>query len=162
MYVYLFSSILRELFYEHRVSGIDDSTKKYLQVLDRTRTQAVVYEQKVLRMSEEVVRSIGFFMDYSLNDEWKDIPDLVKDLEGASASWQLLIEMHLSIVVELNLKKNEVEARVGLQSLIERYIGDSARLKEIAAENSQEAREIREGARQLADLTFGISTNLAT
>ena len=116
------------------MTGQDDATKTYLEVRDSTRQNAVVYTEKLLPLSEKVVRSIGFFADYFEDlefEDWADcLDDLIDDVQKAEGFCNLLKHMHNTMITDL--KKNEDKAIVGiemLQKMSLQYERDSKELK---------------------------------
>ena len=144
------------------MTGQDDATKTYLEVRDSTRQNAVVYTEKLLPLSEKVVRSIGFFADYFEDlefEDWADcLDDLIDDVEKAEGFCNLLKHMHNTMITDL--KKNEDKAIVGiemLQKMSLQYERDSKELKMKAAEQTSSAQTARAWGLVLAPLTVGVS-----
>eukprot|EP00092_Neocalanus_flemingeri_P050756 GFUD01058778.1.p1 GENE.GFUD01058778.1~~GFUD01058778.1.p1 ORF type:complete len:364 (+),score=114.15 GFUD01058778.1:72-1163(+) len=157
-----FSNSLRHLFNESKVTGQDDATKKFLEVRDNTRQNAVVYTEKLLPLSEKVVRSIGYFADYFEDLEFEDwsecLDDLIDDVEKAEGFCDLLKHMHNTMIT--NLKANEDKAKVGIEMLEKmslQYERDSQDLKSKALERTDSAETTRTWGNIFAPLTMGIS-----
>eukprot|EP00092_Neocalanus_flemingeri_P004017 GFUD01004324.1.p1 GENE.GFUD01004324.1~~GFUD01004324.1.p1 ORF type:complete len:328 (+),score=100.53 GFUD01004324.1:343-1326(+) len=143
-----FSRSLRKIFNETKVTGQDDATKTYMEVRDNTRQNAVVYTEKLLPLSEQVVRSIGYFADYFQDLEFEDwvecLDDLIHDVEKAEGFCNLLKHMHNTMIS--NLKKNEDKARVGIELLEKmalQYQVDSLELQNKAMEKTSTAESAR-------------------
>ena len=58
----IFASSMRELYAGVKVT--DQDKEIFLRVRDIVRQNGIVYINKVLPMTEEVIRSIGFFADF--------------------------------------------------------------------------------------------------
>ena len=59
-----FSTALRHLYNTYQVTGMDDATKTVLEVRDNTRRNALVYTEKILPVTEQVIRSVGMLIVY--------------------------------------------------------------------------------------------------
>ena len=77
-----------------QVSGKTDATRKFLEVRNNTRRNAVVYKDKILPLTEDVIRHIKFFVDTFLDfdyDEWTEgLEDILDDIDKGIALCQIL------------------------------------------------------------------------
>merc|ERR1712210_61283 len=93
----IFSSSLRKLYATAKVTDQDKETRNFLAVRDSVRQNGIVYITKVLPMTEEVIRAIGFFADYFTDlefDDWSDcLEDLMKNQDKAEVSVTELTKM---------------------------------------------------------------------
>lgn len=135
---------MRQLFNESKVTGQDAATESFLEVMDRTRQNAVVYAEQLLPLSEEVVRSIGYCADYFKDlefDDWVEcLDDIIADVGKAEGFCNLLKHMHKTMIVDL--KKNEDKAIVGIEMLEQmkiQYDRESVDLKRKATEKKDSA-----------------------
>ena len=134
-----FSSMIRSLYSTNQVTARDNGTRTFLGVRDNTRRNAAVYKDKVLPLTEEVIRHIGFFadsfIDFDFNDWAESLDDTIKDIEKSIGFCEILRQMHNTIVEDL--KRNEDKAKIGIQQMgdmAKRYEEMAARLKAKAAE----------------------------
>ena len=81
-------------FFINQVTGNDDVTKTFLEVRDDTRRSAAIYKDRVLPLTESVVRHIGNFADSFLDfsfDEWVNIlDDTISEIETSIGFCALL------------------------------------------------------------------------
>lgn len=139
-----FSSMIRSLYSVNKVTGDDKGTKIFIEVRDSTRRNAIVYKDKVLPLTEEVIRHIGMFADSFVDfdyDEWSEgLPDILSDITKAITFCDMIKQLHLAIIEDL--KKNEDKAVIGIEKLGEM----SKQYAEKAAELNKKARELRDTA----------------
>ena len=114
-----FSSMTRSLFGVNQVTGQDEGSKTFLEVRDNVRRNAAIYKDKVLPLTEEVVRHIGFFadsfLDFDFNDWTECLKDTISDIDKGIGFCMILSQMHLAIIEDL--KRNEDKAEVGIQMM---------------------------------------------
>ena len=114
-----FSSMTRSLFGVNQVTGQDEGSKTFLEVRDDVRRSAAIYKDKVLPLTEEVVRHIGFFADsfleFDFNDWTECLKDTISDIDKGIGFCMILSQMHLAIIEDL--KRNEDKAEVGIQMM---------------------------------------------
>ena len=158
-----FSSMIRSLYSTNQVTARDDGTRTFLGVRDNTRRNAAVYKDKVLPLTEEVIRHIGFFADSFIDfdfDDWAEgLEDIIGDIDKAIGFCEILRQMHVTIVQDL--KKNEDKAKVGIQQLgkmAQQYEDMAAGLKVKAKELETTADAKRFWGAITAVITVGIST----
>lgn len=140
----IFSRNLRSLYTEYQVTTKDESTKTFLEVRDSARKNGVVYANKILPMTETVIRSIADFSDYFSDldfDDWTDcLDDIIADVEKAQGVCDILKMMHNTIIVDL--KKNEDKAAVGitlLKKMADQYEEEERKILINAKEEMEEA-----------------------
>ena len=161
-----FSWVMRQLFNESQVTGLDDATRTFLQVRDSTRQQAMIYVKKVLPDTEQVIRQLSEYLDCYMDldfDDWAgSLSDTLNDLVQVKKKCQFLRTMYMEIIE--TLKKNEDKAIVGiawLQTLREDYERQTRELEEKAEESKNNRnRSLLIGA-ILAPVTFGVSALIA-
>ena len=85
----------------NQVSKDDGGTRIFLEVKE-VRRNAVVYKDKVLPLTEEVIRHIGSFadsfLDFDFNDWVEGLEETVKDMDKAIGFCKILSQMHLTII----------------------------------------------------------------
>ena len=158
----IFSSSLRKLYATAKVTDQDKETKNFLAVRDSVRQNGIVYVNKVLPMTEEVIRAIGFFADYFTDlefDDWSDcLEDIIGDIEKAIGVCDILKHYHNSIIVDL--MKNQDKANVSITELTkmkERYREEEQELMAKAQAHKIEAANARDYSVWGAIFSFGIS-----
>ena len=158
----IFSSSLRKLYATAKVTDQDKETRNFLAVRDSVRQNGIVYITKVLPMTEEVIRAIGFFADYFTDlefDDWSDcLEDIIGDIEKAIAVCDILKQYHNSIIKDL--MKNQDKANVSVTELTkmkERYRVQEQELMDQAKAHKIEAAKERDYSVWGAILSFGIS-----
>ena len=158
-----FSSMTRSLFGVNQVTGQDDGSKTFLEVRDNVRRNGAIYKDKVLPLTEEVVRHIGFFadsfLDFDFNDWTESLEDTISDIDKAIGFCMILRQMHLNISEEL--KRNEDKAEVGIH-MMDRMASEYQKMSEELERNARMCKESAE-AKQFwgavtGAFTFGIST----
>merc|ERR1711892_218405 len=145
----MFGQTIRSFYTVNQVSGKEART--FLEVRDNTRKNGIVYADKVLPLTEEVVRSIGVYMNYFTDldfEEWSEcLEDIIDELTTAHTCCQILKQMHNTIIVDL--KKNQDKAIVGIEmmnKMTELYKGTS---EELRNEIKQEQKEIEQGQKEI-------------
>lgn len=158
----MFSSSLRKLYATAKVTDQTKETRNFLAVRDSVRQNGIVYITKVLPMTEEVIRAIGFFSDYFTDlefDDWSDcLDDIIGDVEKANEVCTILKQYHNSIIKDL--MKNEDKANVSLTELTkmkEQYKVQEQKLMEQAQAHKKEAAKERDYSMWGAVFSFGIS-----
>lgn len=171
-----FGGALRTLYSTELVTGNDPSVKTFIEVRDNTRNNAMVYSEKVLPMTEEVVQIIGFFATYftSLSfEDWEEcLDETIEDLTKAQAFCEMLKQMHNTIIIDL--KRHEDKANLGINAMEKmdkkveeelkkmrdatvHKIVESAFLEKFAEEADSEAKDKLWWGKVLAPITLGIS-----
>jgi len=114
-----FSTTLHALYNAYQVTGLDEATETFLEVRDNTRRNALVYAEKVLPITEDVIREIGmfiyFFTDLDFDDWTECLDDMISGLIRAEEDCDKLKHLHNTIIVDL--KMNEDKAVKGIQML---------------------------------------------
>ena len=144
----------------NQVTKEDEGTRIFLEVREEVRRNAVVYKDKVLPLTEEVIRHIGSFADSFLDldfDDWVEgLEETVKDMDKAIGFCKILSQMHLTIIEDLCLV-----AEVGIKMMEKMAL----EYKEMSKELEKRAQECKESADDkrfwgnvTGVLTLGIST----
>jgi len=114
-----FSLSMRALYGEQKISSDTDDTKDFIAVRNNTRRNAVLYTNAILPKSEEVISSIGFFLDYFELlefEDWQDcLEDQITEIDTSVDKCKLMTQMHNGLIG--NLKKDEDKAYVGIERL---------------------------------------------
>merc|ERR1711934_600720 len=162
----IFSSSLRKLYATAKVTDQDKETRNFLAVRDSVRQNGIVYINKVLPMTEEVIRAIGFFADYFTDlefDDWSDcLEDIIGDIEKAIGVCDILKQYHNSIIKDL--MRNQDKANVSVTELTkmkERYRVQEQELMDQAQAHKIEAAKERDYSVWGAIFSFGISAALS-
>jgi len=163
----IFSSSLRKLYATAKVTDQDKETKNFLAVRDSVRQNGIVYVNKVLPMTEEVIRAIGFFADYFTDlefDDWSDcLEDIIGDVEKAIVVCDILKQYHNSIIKDL--MKNQDKANVSITELNKmkaRYREEEQELMAQAQAHRIEAENSRNYSVWGAIFFLGISAIVST
>jgi len=156
-----FSAGLRQLFNEFKVTGNDDATRKFVEIRDKTRQQAMVYTKQVLPVSEMAIKAISSYMDcykdLDFNDWAESLEDILEELKEAQGVCELLRLMHINIIVEM--KKNSDAALVGvkqLENLQRDYEQQKQKLLNEADQRAKAARTSRTVGAIFGVFTLGI------
>ena len=155
--------VMMVIMFVNQVTNEDEGTRIFLEVREEVRRNAVVYKDKVLPLTEEVIRHIGSFADSFLDldfDDWVEgLEETIKDMDKAVGFCKILSQMHLTIVEDL--KRNEEKAEVGIK-IMEKM---ALEYKEMSKELEKRAQECKESADDkrfwgnvTGVLTLGIST----
>ena len=144
------------------MTGQDEGSKTFLEVRDNVRMNAAIYKDKVLPLTEEIVRHIGFFADSFLDfdfDDWAEgLEDILGDIDKAIGFCMILRQMHLTISEQL--KRNEDKAEVGIQ-MMDKMASDYQKMSEElerSARTCKGSAEVKKFWGNLTGpLTFGIS-----
>merc|ERR1719186_1354311 len=122
----MFSAGLKDLFSTKRVTKEVDGTKKFFQLRNDVRKNAVVYSNKILPVTEEVVRAIGFHADYFEDldfEEWSEnLQEIIEDLEESEDRCAMLHYMHMTILENLSTTSDDAnEALISMEDLKTKY-----------------------------------------
>ena len=121
-----FTQTLRSLYLENMVVQRTEATERFIEIRDNVAKNTLVYANKVLPLTQEVIRSIAFFADTfnSLElEDWNDcLDDIVDELEKAQGLCDLLKMMHNTIIQDLMKNKDKAEVSIELlQKLKDNY-----------------------------------------
>ena len=147
----------------NQVTNEDEGTRIFLEVREEVRRNAIVYKDKVLPLTEEVIRHIGSFadslLDFDFNDWVEGLEETIKDMDKAIGFCKILSQLHHTIVEDL--KRNEDNAEVGIKMMEKMAL----EYKEMSKELEKRAQECKESADDkrfwgnvTGVLTLGIST----
>lgn len=153
---------MRILYNQSAVSPEHECASKFLALRDQTRKNALIYTDKLLPKSEDVVRKIKAYA-YEIKsfdfEEWEEnLEEITEEVTEGEKACKLLMKMHEKLIVEL--KKNEDDAVVGIEELDKLrniYEEDKKKLLETASEH-QRNKEWWDGQWWW---TFGINTIIA-
>jgi len=156
-----FSLGLKDLFSTKRVTEKAE-TKKFLKVRDDVRKNAVVYSNKILPVTEEVVRAIGFHADYFEDldfEEWSEnLQEIIEDLEESEDRCAMLHYMHMTILENLSTTSDDAnEALISMEDLKTKYEEKAEQLVAEARILQQSADGTRAIGKLFSGFTFGIS-----
>jgi hypothetical protein len=120
MYILVnFSSAMRELHNQKTISGDDESTRKFLELRDQTRLNALIYARKILPKSDEVVSKIKTFANDITNCEYAEwqasLSEIIQKITNSVEACQQLMNLHECLITEF--KRSEDNAHVGLEAL---------------------------------------------
>ena len=113
------SGTMRVLYNQSAISPEYECAEKFLELRDRTRKNALIYTDKLLPKSEDVVRKIKAYA-YEINlfnfEEWEEsLEEITEEMTEAEKDCNLLMKMHEKLMVDL--KKCEDDAVVGIEEL---------------------------------------------
>lgn len=115
----IFSLCMRSLYSDQAVGTSSEGARKFRELRDKTRNDAVVYLKGVLPLSTKVVSSISEYFEYyeALEyEEWREmLSDILEETVGYKEMCQALLQMHEDILVPL--KQREDQAGVILKEL---------------------------------------------
>ena len=115
----IFSLCMRSLYSDQAVGTNSKGARKFRELRDKTRNDAMVYLKGVLPLSTKVVSAISeYFECYEAleYEEWREmLSDILKETIGYREMCQALLKMHEDILVPL--KEREDQARVIVKEL---------------------------------------------
>ena len=101
----------------NQVTKEDEGTRIFLEVREEVRRNAVVYKDKVLPWTEELIRHIGSFadsfLDFDSNDWVEGLEETIKDMDKAIGFCKILSQMHIAIIEDLKRNEDKAEVRGG-------------------------------------------------
>ena len=110
----IFSLCMRSLYSDQAVGTNSEGARKFRELRDKTRNDAMVYLKGVLPLSTKLVSSVSEYFEYyeALEyEEWHEmLSDILKETVGYREMCQALLKMHEDILVPL--KEREDQARV--------------------------------------------------
>ena len=115
----IFSLCMRSLYSDEALGTSSEGARKFRELRDKTRNDAMVYLKGVLPLSTKLVSSISEYFEYyeALEyEEWrKMLSDILEETIGYRQLCQALLQMHEDILVPL--KEREDQARVIIEEL---------------------------------------------
>ncbi|KAJ8041217.1 hypothetical protein HOLleu_11964 [Holothuria leucospilota] len=114
-----FSLGMRALYAEGEVSSREESGRKFNQLRDDTKRDALVYINGVLPVSTTLVRSIKEFFEYYQElsmDEWKEnLSEIIEEVKGYRQCCEEVVRLHEDILT--SLKKRQDQAKILVNEL---------------------------------------------
>jgi len=122
----IFSLTMRSLYAEKAVGTDHELARRFRELRDKTRDDAMVYLKGILPTSTKFVASISEYFEYyeALEyDEWVDmIKDILEETVGYRGLCEALLKMHEDILVPLKKRKDEANIMVTkFKGLTEEY-----------------------------------------
>lgn len=115
----IFSLCMRSLYSDQAVGTNSEGARKFRELRDNTRNDAMVYLKGVLPLSTKLVSSISEYFEYyeALEyEEWREmLSDILEETVGYREMCQALLKMHEDILVPL--KEREDQARLIVKEL---------------------------------------------
>ena len=115
----IFSLYMKALYADQAIDTSTEGARKFRELLDKSRNDAMVYLKGHLTLSNKLVSSISEYFEYyeALEyEEWvKMLSDILEETIGYRELCQALLKMHEDILV--SFKKREDHARVIIQEL---------------------------------------------
>ncbi|CAH3033920.1 unnamed protein product [Pocillopora meandrina] len=115
----IFSLCMRSLYSDGALGTSSEGARKFRELRDNTRNDAMVYLKGVLPLSTKLVSSISDYFEYygALEyEEWREmLSDILEETTGYRELCQTLLQMHEDILVPL--KEREDQARVIIEEL---------------------------------------------
>ena len=115
----IFSLCMRSLYSDQAVGTDSEGARKFRELRNKTRNDAMVYLKGVLPLSTKLVSSISEYFEYyeALEyEEWREmLSDILEETIGYREMCQALLKMHEDILVPL--KEREDQARVIVKEL---------------------------------------------
>ena len=115
----IFSLCMRSLYSDQALGTNSKGARKFRELRDKTRNDAMVYLKGVLPLSTKLVSSISEYFEYyeALEyEEWREmLSDILEETIGYREMCQALLKMHEDILVPL--KEREDQARVIVKEL---------------------------------------------
>lgn len=115
----IFSLCMRSLYSDQAVGTDSEGARKFRELRDNTRNDAMVYLKGVLPLSTKLVSSIRDYFEYyeALEyEEWREmLSDILEETIGYREMCQALLKMHEDILVPL--KEREDQARLIVEEL---------------------------------------------
>ena len=122
----MFSLTMRSLYTEKAVGNDDEPAKRFRELRDKTRDDAMVYLKGILPTSTKFVASISEYFEYyeALEyEEWVDmISDILEETVGYRGLCEAVLKMHEDILVPLKKRKDAANIMVTeFKDLTEEY-----------------------------------------
>jgi len=143
-----FSEGLLSLYTTNQVTGTDDDAKKFLQVRDEVRTNAIVYRDRVLPLTERAVTQISNVMAYFSDlefDDWADnIMEHLDDVNKGMVILAYIQLLHDSINTSLIESREKAKlAKIGMDRMHKKYAAVVQELEERAKKHRKTAADAR-------------------
>lgn len=133
----IFSLTMRSLYAEKAVGTDNKLARRFRELRDKTRDDAMVYLKGILPTSTKFVASISEYFEYyeALEyDEWVDmIKDILEETVGYRGLCEALLKMHEDILVPLKKRKDEANMMV-------------TEFKDLTAEYERQRKELENAA----------------
>ncbi|XP_028399601.1 uncharacterized protein LOC114523005 isoform X1 [Dendronephthya gigantea] len=116
----VFSSAMRD-FYTKKIEAEDDEThkshvaKRFREIRDYTRKDAIVYVECVLPITERLIQSINTYFEYyhhevSSFEEWcKMLPDILKRTAALKHLAHAVVDMYEDMIVPIKTREDEAK-----------------------------------------------------
>lgn len=134
----IFSLCMRSLYAESAVGSDTEEVKKFRQLRDNTRDDALAYLKGILPVVSLSVANIGDYFELyvalDIDEWWECLDDVIEEATKYHESCQILIKLHEDILVPL--KKREDEAKIlykQMEKLTEVFKRDAAKLRDEAS-----------------------------
>ena len=133
----MFSLTMRSLYADKAVGTNDELAKRFRNLRDETRNDAIVYLKGILPISTKFVSCISEYFEYyeALDfEEWCDmIADILEETTGYRQLCEALLKMHEDIMVPLKKRRDSAKIMINeFKDLTETYQRQSKDLKEKA------------------------------
>ena len=143
----MFSLTMRSLYADKAVGTNDELAKRFRNLPDETRNDAMVYLKGILPISTKFVSCISEYFEYyeALDfEEWCDmIADILEETTGYRQLCEALLKMHEDIMVPLKKRRDSAKIMINeFKDLTEIYQRQSKDLEEKAIYKREWARSL--------------------
>ena len=134
----IFSLTMRSLYAEKAVGTKTELARRFRNLRDETRNDAMIYLKGILPISTKLISSISEYFEYyeALDfEEWCDmIADILEETTGYRQLCEVLLKMHEDIMVTLKKRKDSAMTMIDeFKDLTERYEMQSKELEQRAS-----------------------------
>ncbi|KAK3738579.1 hypothetical protein QZH41_009999, partial [Actinostola sp. cb2023] len=121
-----FSLYMRSLYVEKAVGTDSAAARKFRQLRDDTRNDAMVYLKGMLPVSKKLVSAIDDYFDYYdglAYEEWlENLPDILEETQGYRELCEIVVKMHEGMLTPLKQREDKAkEVMLELTELQKEY-----------------------------------------
>ena len=106
----IFSLCLRSLYAENQVGKNCDLEKRFNELRDATKGDALVYCNAILPVCTEVIRSLDSYLDYYTEldyEDWKDgLDDVIDEVTSYEKCCTEVVKLHETIIIHMHSTNN--------------------------------------------------------
>jgi len=111
-----FSLCMRSLFAEYAVGTSSDTARRFRELRDDARNNAVVYVKGVLPIIKECVSDIKSFFEYyndlTIDEWWEGLEEIVEETKAQKEAFSALIAIHDDITATMNKQQDEAKSLI--------------------------------------------------
>lgn len=134
----IFSLTMRSLYTENAVGTDNELARRFRELRDKTRDDAIVYLKVILPTSTKFVASISEYFEYYEALEYEEWVDMIKDIHEETVAYrglcEALVKMHEEFLVPLIQRKGEADKMIKeFKDLTEEYERQKKELEDAAS-----------------------------